>query len=66
MLRKTGPHPGFFGWCMTNQHEKCLVESGPKSHRIRCACECENHGEERETLPGASLSMRSIAKKHNL
>ena len=65
-MRKTDENPGLFGWCMTNQHEKCFVESGPKTQRIKCPCDCENHGVERNLEDGSSLRMRSIAKKHNL
>ena len=51
-----------FGWCLTNQHEKCRVTIG----RATCPCACPNHGTEQEQLPGASPNLLAIVEKYGI
>lgn len=44
LTRKLSVGSGKFGWCLTNQHEQCLIISTSGY----CRCECHNKKEGNE------------------
>lgn len=51
-----------FGWCLTAQHEKCIVTS--VDGKRTCECTCPNHGTAPEPMPGPSNAMLEIMEKY--
>lgn len=62
MARKKAESDGLvrFGWCMTEQHDECMVTN----NKLECECDCENHGVNYKVLPGMSPMLQEISDRY--